>query len=522
MKLADYRARCLELRVELRRDGWRVALVAATLVPFLPLWIASGARGAGSGDFSHVFIIPLMALGILWVGRDETVASVRGRRLPSRHFALAIWALGLGVRAVGYGMHEPLVEQAGFPLAMLGAIATLFGWDQGLRFAFPLLFLLFSFGFVSDLMLRMFTGILRFVGAGFAHDVLRTALPGRGPFGLNQTMILTRVGLFDVVEACSGVRGILALAVLGSIMGWRRKLQGWRALFFVALLFAMAVGGNLVRIAATLMTAVLAQGRWSFETIHGAWNFIAFGGCILLLPTVAKWIETCRPRVSAIRLLVLLLTCSYLLMVSVRASESGARVLERRNGNAIERTLVVQTPEVPAAYEVLVTPSKPDRYVWVLGSGLVHANPLHLVTNVIILFCLGEALLLSSGAWLPLLPLLAGQIVGAVTGFLTVGMTTSGAIPVFMGSSHAVSGLLGAYLLSLAMQRGLWPRLFAALLLLLFVGGLRGSQAFLQPPYRLLFGAHAAALLAGCGVEALTWACFKTKPTRPEGRVGSS
>jgi hypothetical protein len=144
MKWRIYRSACAELWKELRREGWRAALMAATLVPFLPLWVASGQRGAGSGDFSHVFIIPIMALGILWVSRHDVTPASQAARQPSPQCAVALWGLGLTLRLVGHGVHEPLIGQAGFPLAMLGAIATLFGWDKSQRFVFPFLFLLFS------------------------------------------------------------------------------------------------------------------------------------------------------------------------------------------------------------------------------------------------------------------------------------------------------------------------------------------------------------------------------------------
>ena len=436
----------------------------------------------------------------------------------STHFALSLWVLGLAFRLVGFMVAQPLISQAGFPMVMLGAMAVLFGWGRTLPYAFPVLFLMFSFGFVSDLMLTAFSGTLRYVGAGFAHDVIRTLIPGAGPFGLNQSMIITRVGAFDVVEACSGVRGITALFVLGSILGWRRRLSGWRAVGYTGILLVMSVIGNVVRIAVTLMTAILSQGRWPFETIHSIWNWIVFGGCILALPAVTSWVATCRPRFNITRILTVAVVCGYLMMVAARARESRVGVMTRGTGPDAQRTLVIQTPEVPSTYQSLVTRGSPDTYGWVLGSGLAHVNILHLLTNVIILFCLGEALSVSWGAWLPVLPVLAGQVAGSVTGNLIANSTPDARFPVFIGASGAAAGLLGGYLMTLLARRDRRSLLLAALLLGLFLAGILGSNAGLQPPYRLSVLAHVASLVAGCLSTAAVLVIARRRETAEKNR----
>ena len=512
---------------DVRAGLWKAGLCLASVVPFISLWFESGRRGLGSDDYSHVFIIPLMAIGIVVFNRPAESELRAGRGL-----ALSMWLLGFVFRAFGAWLDHRILSQLGFPLAIIGSTATLFGWGESRPIVFPSLFLLFSLGTVSEVLQIFFAGVLRYPAAGFAHDVLRNVLPllntvrewlpgveplARLECGMNKTMIMTAYGFFDVVEACSGTRGILALLILGAIIAWRNEVYGLRALTFTVVIVVMAVLGNFVRIAMTLIVAVQAAGEWSFDLIHTFWNAVVFGGCILALPWTASLAKATRFRLSLTRIMVVVLLLAYFLIMGLRSYESVPSLRVLSNGIAFQRTLVLNSPELPGVVAAMTKPGGGAGigWLWVLTSGLVHSNIGHLLANIVLMFLLGELLRDERGNWMPVIPLLTGQVAGAIVGHMELAVDAAVSNPFLVGASGAVSGLFGAYLVVLTESGSRRSYLKAACFTALFAAGLLLSRAGLKPPFRLSVSSHLAAAVWGCATTVLCMLPRYTKKPAP-------
>ena len=121
------------------RDLLRAVLFLAGVAAYVPLWIEAGRIGWGSGDYAHVFTIPLIGGVIYFLTKPG-----EDRGDGSAALAYGLWALGAGLRAAGAVFDLPVVAGLGLPPLMIGATAALFGWTEGRRITFFALFLLFS------------------------------------------------------------------------------------------------------------------------------------------------------------------------------------------------------------------------------------------------------------------------------------------------------------------------------------------------------------------------------------------
>lgn len=480
-------------------------LFLAGVALFLPLWVQSGQRGLGSGDYSHVFLIPVIA-GVLYLARKPA------ERRPAQTMrpALALWIIGIGLRVLGEFLRSRLLAQAGFPFVLIGSVGMLFGRDQAKRITFVAVFLLFSFGFVSELMLLLFAKALILLSAGAAYDAVTTFIPSHGPFLLQQHKILTPTVRYDVVEACSGTRGLVSLYVVGTCVGWYSKLspREWRR-FFV-LLFAVGAGVNILRICITIITSVLFHDRFGHDGIHEFWNLVLFGLCMLSSLMLADLARRQWRLPGIVTLAALVLVFVHGLTVTFRAAEGSHQMLVGHTPDSQTLAIQAHPRAIPSAMVPYVSAGTKDdpRWLWIFTSGFVHLNLMHLIVNVVVMILLAHGLHGRIGRWAPGLPLLAGQILGSSAGWLAA-RNDPDPYMIFMGASGAVSGLFGAYLFLLAAARRIPEGLFFASV---YAIGLVLTKISLPPTQRLAVMPHLAAVLAGLFITmAWVWisACDK-------------
>ena len=482
-----------------------VVLSACTL-SFWPYLRAAGAKGLSSGDYSHVFVIPLIALGVY-------LNSPRAAPQPPRPaLGGALAACGILLRAAGEYWCLPLLAEAAFPFLLIGFVDLLFGRAEARRVTFPALFLLFSFGFVTDILLKLFVDYLVLASTGAAYDAAVTFVPQLGPYVLmgNTITVPPRIR-FDVVEACSGVRGILALFVIGSVVGYAKKLTWRPALRFTLLIAVVTVATNLLRIAATIVSSLALHGRVSHDFLHAFWNYALFGTLILLTPVFVNWAQRMRIRCSLIGVLAAVTIVIHVAQWHVRASEGNARLMVRQLPPYAQpqATLVVDQHGIPRAFLPYVSPELDGRrrWRWLVTSAFVHSSISHLAVNMFLLLLLAHALREDlRWPWTAAI-LLAGQVVGAGVGWLTWSPPAPETKAVFTGASCAVSGLFGAYLVAHLLAHRKWIQ--APTFLLVYLAGLWPTAGRLGPAYQFSFTSHLAGLAAGTAIAALRMAAAK-------------
>lgn len=269
-----------------RRDGlrsrlpqhWRLPLArlaVAWAILFLltaPDWFAMAGQWWNSSTYNHVLFVPLILGWLVWVRRKEVAQLAPQGWWPGLFLlgaALFVWLLG-SVAGVN------LVSQLGAVLALQAALLAVLGPRVGTGLLFPLAYILFLVPFGDELVpaLQMVTAKI---------TVWLVHLSGV-PAEIDGVFIDTPVGLFEVAEACSGVKFLVAMIALGTLVA-HSCFTSWRRRFaFMAVAILLPILANGVRAWGTIYIAQ-SQGlefAAGFDHIFYGWVFFALVIAMLL------------------------------------------------------------------------------------------------------------------------------------------------------------------------------------------------------------------------------------------------
>ncbi len=218
-----------------------------------------------SSTFSHCLFIPLIAGWLVALRRDELHAVAPQPWLPGVAFVLGsalLWTIG---EAAGLG----LFRHAAIVLMLQSLVLTILGLNATRALLFPLFYLSFMVPAGEELV-----PLLQTVTAQMSMAML--GLAGI-PAHINGVFITIPNGYFEVAEACSGVKFLIAMVAFGALAAhlcfktWTR-----RALFMLACVI-IPVLANGVRAFATIYVADLkgVQAAAGFDHVVYGWFFFA-------------------------------------------------------------------------------------------------------------------------------------------------------------------------------------------------------------------------------------------------------
>ncbi len=231
---------------------WRRPLGALGLVWLLLFAVFAGDWGAMVGQwwdistYNHMLLIPLVEVWLVWQRREQLA------RLAPRPWGpgLALFAGAALVWLLGGVSGLDLARQAGVVAMLAASVPVLLGPSVTAALLFPLFYLVFLIPFGEELVqpLQMITARIA---------IALTHLSGV-PAVIEGVFIDTPAGLFEVAEACSGVKFLIAMFAFGVLTAnvcfvrWPRRL---------------------VLLLACLVVPVLANGVRAWGTIYAAQFF---------------------------------------------------------------------------------------------------------------------------------------------------------------------------------------------------------------------------------------------------------
>lgn len=267
---------------------WRGALLRLACVwlvlilLFLPEWQAMARQWWNSSTYNHILLIPFL---LVWLVQQRLTQLARLE--PALWWpALALFAASAFAWLLGSFSGLALGSQIGAVAVLASSALTLLGPRVGAVLAFPLayMFLLVPFGDELVPALQMITAVLT---VGLVHF---TNIPAQ----IDGVFINTPAGLFEVAEACSGVKFLIAMIAFGVLVA-HVCFRSWtrRAVFF-AFCLAVPILANGVRAWATIFAAqyVGAEAATGFDHIIYGWIFFAIVVAIVIL---ASWRFFDRP-----------------------------------------------------------------------------------------------------------------------------------------------------------------------------------------------------------------------------------
>jgi len=259
-------------------------LVLALLVCFRDTAMSMVAIWDRSGNFTHCFVVPPISLWLIWQRRDQlqrlTPTPQPWVLLPMLLVAVA-WQLGDMV-AVNTVVHFALVAM------VVLAVPAVMGWAVARALLFPLAFLFFAVPFGEFL-----TPVLMRYTADFTVAALQFS--GVPVFREGQQFTIP-TGRWSVIEACSGIRYLMASFMVGSLFAYLNYRSARRRIVFVLLSLVVPVLANWMRAYLIVMLGHLSGNRLATGVDHIVYGWVFFGIVITALFFIgARWSEPDTP-----------------------------------------------------------------------------------------------------------------------------------------------------------------------------------------------------------------------------------
>lgn len=280
----------------LQRDPqsqWRTAsLVLVMLIAWTLAWYFDTASAIvdiwwRSETFTHGFLVVPIVLWMVWHRRAHLALL---QPLPN------LWVLGLLLLSgLGWLLGDLVAVNALTQFAFVAILALLVPAVLGLAvtrtLAFPLAFLFFAVPFGEFFMPQLMAWTadftvtaLRLSGVPVYREVLQFVIPS---------------GSWSVVEACSGVRYLIASLTVGTLFAYLNYQSTKRRVLFIIVSIIVPIIANWLRAYMIVMLGHLSGNKLATGVDHIIYGWVFFGIVIMLMFFIgARWSEP-EPSVSA-------------------------------------------------------------------------------------------------------------------------------------------------------------------------------------------------------------------------------
>ena len=261
---------------------WRATLgaLAATwlvlILAFLGDWADMARQWWDSSTYNHILLVPLIIGWLVW----QRLGELAKLRAVAWWPGLVLFAGAMMLWVLGEFAGLSLARQAGAVGVLIASAIALLGPRVSAGLAFPLAYMAMLVPFGDELVpaLQMITAVL---------TIALTHLSGI-PAAIDGVFIDTPAGLFEVAEACSGVKFLIAMIAFGLLTAnvcftsWKRRVV------FMAFCLAVPILANGVRAWGTILAAqyVGAEKATGFDHIVYGWFFFAF---VIVLVLAGAW-----------------------------------------------------------------------------------------------------------------------------------------------------------------------------------------------------------------------------------------
>lgn len=271
-------------------SAWRQPAIALSLLMLaaLLLYRDTAINMVGiwsrSDTFAHAFLVPPISLWLAWRSRDRLQGVVPQPAL--------VWLLPLAMAAVAWLLGDLVSVNALTQFALVAMLVLLVplvtGWQTTRVLLFPLLFLFFCVPVGEFLLPVLMEGTadftvaaLRLTGIPVYREGLQFVIPS---------------GNWSVVEACSGVRYLIASLMVGSLFAYLNYRSLTRRLVFVGVSIVVPIVANWLRAYMIVMIGHLSDNRLATGVDHLVYGWVFFGIVIMVMFMIgARWSEPDAP-----------------------------------------------------------------------------------------------------------------------------------------------------------------------------------------------------------------------------------
>jgi len=269
---------------------WRRPLAVFTLLltAVLMLYSATGLAMVGIWDrsetFAHAFVVPPISLWLIWRQR-ASLALLTPRPAP-------LFLLPMAAVALLWLLGELAAVNAATQFALTGMLVLLvpvvLGWPVARCIAFPLGFLFFAVPFGEFMMPQLMEWTAHFTVAALRLSGIPVYQEG--------LQFIIPSGNWSVVEACSGIRYLMASVMVGTLFAYLNYRSMTRRWIFVAFSVVLPLAANWLRAYIIVMLGHYSDNKIAAGADHLVYGWVLFGIIMLVMFMVgARWSEPDAP-----------------------------------------------------------------------------------------------------------------------------------------------------------------------------------------------------------------------------------
>ncbi|QDT63306.1 exosortase/archaeosortase family protein [Calycomorphotria hydatis] len=245
---------------------------------YWPACLLMADRWARDPQYSHGFLVPLIAFVLLWMRRETLDAS---KWKPS-WWGLLVLAGALGLRLVGTFYYFEYLTLISFVPAVMGVVLLLGGWEAFRWSWSAVAFLAFMVPLPHTLEAAL-RDPLRRIGTLSSTYLMQTC--GLPAISEGNVIIMENVRI-GVVEACSGLRMLMIFFALSTAFAMIAVKRWWERLIIVASAVPISLISNILRITVTGALHYLVNKEWADAVFHDLAGWLMMPLALLLL-----WVE---------------------------------------------------------------------------------------------------------------------------------------------------------------------------------------------------------------------------------------
>ena len=234
-----------------------------------------------SEDFSYCYLVPFLFAYLVYTNRQ----SLQGRRTdPSFLGFFILVCSGILYLAGKLGSIETLTYIAIW-VAIIGMTMLIIGWDVVKTLAFPFVILAFIVP-LPPFLNQLFTFKLKLISSELSVALMR--LGGLSVFREGNVIDLG-VTQLQVVDACSGLRYVYPLILMGLVFAFLFHKRWWERIVIVAATIPISIFSNALRIAITGYLTLKISPRVADGFFHGFSGWLIFMVSFVFL-AILSWV----------------------------------------------------------------------------------------------------------------------------------------------------------------------------------------------------------------------------------------
>jgi exosortase len=245
---------------------------------FYPIYPEMVSNWLNHSNNSHGLLVPFLSVYFIWNSRDELNGIGKG----TTNLGLVVLTCSLIIYLLSYVGGVAFIARMMIVSTLIGLVLYNFGKEVFRKLAFPLFFLLFMVPIPVSIISLISLPLQRLATDVAAFLIQLTSIP---VYQEGNMLYFVQTQL-EVAEACSGLRSMTSLLMLGTIFVYLSNFNKKRKAILLISTFPLAIFANIVRVSGTGILAHFFGSAVAKGFLHD------FSGmAVFLFGLMLMWLE---------------------------------------------------------------------------------------------------------------------------------------------------------------------------------------------------------------------------------------